>query len=146
MMSNNTPKIDRLEQSVSWVDLSVEPKRNLAELTFHGSVTIDLINGAFLKLIDHPDFKTNMNACYDYTEAIIETNMRDLEAHVQFVLQNLDIRGSNYRLALISNEALNSALLNVYKVKISKSTVEAELFATRKQAIQWLNCDTEILQ
>ena len=30
------------------------------------------------------------------------------------------------------------ALLNVYRVKISKSDAEAQLFAKKKQAMQWL--------
>lgn len=140
MMSNNLSNINRLEQTstASWVDLRLDPEQELAELTFTGSVTLDLINGAFLKLIDHPSFITNMSACYDYSDAIIEVNMPDIEAHSQFVMRNSTKRGSHYKLALISNETLNCALLNVYMVKISKSDVEAKLFANKKQASQWL--------
>ena len=144
-MSNRLSNINRLEQTstASRVDLRVDSSQALAVLTFSGSVTLDLINGAYLKLIDHPSFITNMNACYDYSDAIIEINMRDLEAHSQFVLRNLSIRGSHHKLAFVSNETLNSGILNVYKVKISKSDIEAKLFANKQQAIQWLTNITE---
>ena len=147
-MSSKLSNINRLEQksSSSRVDLSVDSDRCLAELTFTGSVTLDLINGAFLKLIDHPSFRTNMHACYDYSQAIIETSMRDVEAHLQFVLQNLSKRGSNYKLALVSCETLNTGILNVYKVRISKSTMEAKLFVTKKQALQWLTSNQHITE
>ena len=144
-MSENLRNINRLEQTstASWVDLHLDPVNGLAELKFSGKVTLDLINGSFLKLIDHPSFTTNMNACYDYSDAIIEVNMRDIEAHSQFVMQNLPKRGFNYKLAFVSNETLNNALLNVYILKISKSNVETKIFAKKKQASQWLAFITE---
>jgi len=134
---------EKSSQLVSRYEIIFDIKRGFAELSFHGSVDLELINTAFLGLMNHPSFRHNMNACYDYDKAIIETDMRDVEQHAQFVSQYLNERGSQYRLALVSNETLNSALLNVYRLLISKTEVEAEVFGSKKQALQWLT-NTEI--
>jgi len=84
-----------------------------------------------------------MNACYDYSNAIIETAIRDVERHAQFVAKYLDKRGRSYRLALVSDETLNSALLNVYCLQISKTQVEAEVFTSKPMALRWLSQESQ---
>ncbi len=83
-----------------------------------------------------------MNACYDFCEAIIETDMKELEQHAEFVSQHTHRRGTSYKLAMVTDETLNSALLNVYRLLISKTTIEAEVFGSKKQALHWLNQDS----
>ncbi|MDQ7048156.1 MAG: hypothetical protein Q9M92_00915 [Enterobacterales bacterium] len=119
-------------------DIDFDNELGIVFLKFENEVTLDSLNYSFIELINHPDFKHNMNACYDYSNAIIETAIRDVERHAQYVAKYLDKRGSSYRLALISDETLNSALLNVYRLLISKTEVEAEVFTSKPMAIRWL--------
>ncbi len=119
-------------------DIKIDTESGIAFLTFENEVTLDSINYAFIELINHPDFTFNMNACYDYSNAMIETAIRDVERHAQFVAKYLDKRGNSYRLALVSDETLNSALLNVYRLLISKTEVEAEVFTSKPMAVRWL--------
>ena len=79
-----------------------------------------------------------MNACYDYSHANSEVEMAAIQEHSQFVAKHLDLRGQNYKLALVSNDTLNNALLSVYKLLISKTSVEAEVFCDKAKAIRWL--------
>lgn len=122
-------------------NIEINNELGIAFLKFENVVTLDSINYAFIELINHPDFKHNMNACYDYSSAMIETAIRDVERHAQFVSKYLDKRGSSYRLALVSDETLNSALLNVYRLLISKTEVEAEVFTSKPMAVRWLQED-----
>lgn len=110
-----------------------------AELRFFGGVTLEIANNAFMQLLDHSLFRHNMHACYDFSEAIIETDMKELEQHAEFVSQHTHLRGTSYKLAMVTDETLNSALLNVYRLLISKTTIEAEVFGSKKQALHWLN-------
>ncbi len=119
--------------------LSIDKNRGYADFIFSDSVSLEVVNNAFLDLIKHPSFRHNMDACYDYSDAIIETTMQEVEKHAQFVGQYTDKRGGHYKLALVSNETLNSALLNVYKLLISKTSIEVEVFGSRRQALNWLN-------
>ena len=113
-----------------------------ADLRFFGCVTLEIANNAFKQLLDHSLFRHNMNACYDFCEAIIETDMKELEQHAEFVSQHTHRRGTSYKLAMVTDETLNSALLNVYRLLISKTTIEAEVFGSKKQALHWLNQDS----
>ena len=124
-------------------NLKLDVTSCFAEITFQGYITIELIRRAFLKLIEHPLFKKNMDVCYDYSKAIIETNICDVDAHSQFVFEYAESRGSSYKLAFVSNETLNSALLNIYKLKISKTNIDVKLFGSKKQAYIWLEKKVE---
>jgi len=121
---------------------SFEVKINLsgpyAELTFNGAVSKATLNDSFLHLIAHPEFKYNMNACCDYCNAYPEAEMADIEEHAQFVAKNLIKRGFNYKLALVANDTLNRALLAVYKLLISKTSVDVEVFSSKEKAVLWL--------
>ena len=112
-----------------------------ADLAFFGGVTLEIANDAFIELLEHRLFRHNMHACYDFTQAIIETDMKELEQHAEFVSHYTHQRGTTYKLAMVTDETLNSALLNVYRLLISKTTIEAEVFSRKKQALLWLNQD-----
>ncbi len=122
----------------SHFEIYIDKGAGYADLLFHGGVSLEVINESLLSLIGHPAFRHNMNACYDYSDAIIETTMRDVENHAHFVEEYTGKRGANYKLALVTNETLNAAILNVYKLRISKTSIEAEIFGTKKQALTWL--------
>ncbi|MBV1911820.1 MAG: hypothetical protein KUG78_21180 [Kangiellaceae bacterium] len=119
--------------------IKVDSQNDYAVIRFLGGVTLELANSAFLDLLDHRSFRQNMDACYDFTGAIIEMDMKELEQHAEFVAQHLHQRGSHYKLAMVTDETLNSALLSVYKLLISKTSVDAEVFGSTKQSLVWLN-------
>jgi predicted DNA binding protein len=112
--------------------------KNYASLSFFDEISKTSLDNSFLTLLNHPKFKRNMNACYDYSSAYSGLSMQEIEEHAHFVSQNLKLRGGNYKLALISNDTLNNALLSVYKLLIAKTSVEAEVFSHKTKAIEWL--------
>ncbi|MCW8998645.1 MAG: hypothetical protein OQK04_08015, partial [Kangiellaceae bacterium] len=87
---------------------------------------------------EHPDFFYNINALYDYSDAQPDIEMSDIEEHSHFVAEHLYLRGKDYKLAMVATDTLSHALLQVYKLLISKTPVEAEVFNRRKDAILWL--------
>ncbi|MGX5174804.1 hypothetical protein ACUR5C_12350 [Aliikangiella sp. IMCC44653] len=108
------------------------------DIAFDGGVSVSLLNQVFMELIAHSQFKYNLNACYDYSNAYPDISMPEIEEHASLVQQNLHLRGSTYKLALVATDTLASALLSVYKLRISKTSVEAEVFSSKKSAITWL--------
>ncbi len=120
----------------------IDKKSEYADLRFTGGVTLAIANQAFSDLLSHKLFKCNIPAIYDFSGAIIETDMKELEQHAAFISQHIQRRGTHYKLAMVSSETLNSALLNVYRLLISKTTIEAEVFASKKQALHWLLQDS----
>jgi len=98
----------------SFVDILIAKNNPFAEVTFRGAVTREILDESFFGLLEHPDFKFNMNACYDYSDAFSELEMAGIQEHSQFVSAHLEQRGNHYKLALVSNDTLNHALLSVY--------------------------------
>jgi|GEM_PF-2175160 len=127
------------EEISTQVNLSIGENSQFAELTFNGSVSRKLMDDSFFLLIDHPNFKRNMNAYYDFSDVFIELEMSEIQQHAQFVASRLNIRGGSYKLALISNDTLNYALLEIYKLLISNTSVKAKIFHSVKQARLWLS-------
>jgi hypothetical protein len=127
------------KQGESQFEIEILEDTSFAEVIFYGSVTLELLNQSFMSLLKSPFFIHNMNACYNFCDATIETDMKNLEEHAQFVSENLETRGLTYQLALVSNETINRAFLSIYKLLISKTQVDAEVFSTKKQAELWLD-------
>ncbi|WP_196140974.1 hypothetical protein [Aliikangiella sp. G2MR2-5] len=132
MDANQAEELDRL------VQVKVDKDRGFAEITFEGGITRKHLDHSFSLLINDPDFKKNMNALYDYSRAYSDLEMPEIEEHAQFVVEHLNLRGTNYKLALVASDTLNIALLEVYKLLISKTSVEAEVFHNIAAARRWL--------
>jgi hypothetical protein len=109
-----------------------------AEITFKGGITREVLDDSFRALIKESHFKFNMNAVYDYSDAYSDIDMPAIQEHSQFVADHLELRGRDYKLALVASDTLTNALLSVYKLLISKTSVEAEVFSTKANAIRWL--------
>ena len=122
----------------SQFEINITEDTSFAEVVFYGSVTLEILNQSFLSLLKSPAFIHNMNVCCNFCDAIIETDMQDIEYHSQFVAKHLKQRGLTYQLALVSNETLNSAFLGIYKLLISKTQVDVETFSSIPQAKLWL--------
>lgn len=120
------------------VSLAINKKQFYADIALHGKVTRKLLNNIFLDLMEHPDFQHDINACYDYTQAYAGLEMVEIEEHAEFVAQYRDKRGMSYKLALISNDDLTAALLNIYKLMLASTSVEVEVFNQRQAAIDWI--------
>ena len=125
-------------QITSRFEIDIKEEASFAEIVFYGSVTLEILNQSFMDLLQSPGFIHNMDVCCNFCNAIIETDMHDIETHAQFVGKHLKQRGFTYQLALVSNETLNSAFLSIYKLLISKTQVDAETFTTQSQAEIWL--------
>lgn len=131
--------ISKHEELTSSVDIRLNQNGSYFELTFRGDVTLDCLNSSFIRLIEHPQFIYNVDACYDYRLAHPDLEMSEIEEHAQFVAQYLTKRGRDYKLAMVADDTLNTALLSVYKLLISKTPVEAEVFSSKISAIRWLS-------
>jgi len=131
-------EIDQEKKATSSFEINISQGKTFAEIIFHGAVTLEILNQSFLDLLNHPHFVQNINACNNFCDAVIETDMQNIEKHAQFVSQYLAKRGFSYQLALVSDETLNNAFLSIYKLLISKTEVYAEVFSSPKQALLWL--------
>lgn len=130
--------VSRQEDLFSSVDIRYNESGRFFDLTFRGGVTLEILNNSFIRLIEHPQFFYNVNACYNYSKAYPEIEMPGIEEHAHFVSKHLGMRGQSYKLAMIAEDTLNIALLSVYKLLISKTPVEAEVFARKTKAVRWL--------
>lgn len=122
----------------SAVDLRFHTKSNYVEMSYRGAITVSSLNKGFENLVRHPSFVFNMNTLADFSDAYPEIEMPGIEAHAQFVQERLPIRGSTYKLAMVTNDTLGTALLSIYKLLMARTSVEVEVFSRKLQAIRWL--------
>lgn len=120
------------------VSISIYKTSDYADIVFYGNVSRKLLDHTFIQLIEDPEFHYNLNAIYDYTDAFTDMEMSTIEEHAQFVAHNLHKRGKTYKLALVASDTLSVALLEVYKLLISKTSVEAEVFTSKRRAVNWI--------
>lgn len=120
------------------VSIKIRSEEGFADIAFNGPITRKLLDDTFLSLIDSPGFRHNMNAIYNYCNAYSELEMSEIQEHAQFVSHHLGKRGNAYRLALVASDTLNIALLEVYKLLVSKTSVEVEVFSKHSKAIDWI--------
>ena len=127
-----------LAHSEGYVKLVVNAAQHYADLRFFGPITRELLDQTFLELIKSKDFKVNFNAVYNYCDAYSDLEMSEIQEHAQFVGHHLGARGNSYKLALVANDTLNMALLEVYKLLVSKTSVEVEVFSEHQRAVDWI--------
>ena len=130
--------IHNLSANEGSFNIHIDKNRHYAHVTFDGEIGMEIINNAYMELILNPLFSHNMNVCNDYSKAFLLVSIQEIEKHSNFVAQYADQRGSTYKLALVSNETISTAFLNMYRVLISKSKVDCEQFSRAKSALRWL--------
>lgn len=119
-------------------EIKINRDRQFAHIVFEGEIDMVAINNAYLALMDHPLFKHNMSVCNDYSHAIMIVSVQELQEHANVVAQYAKQRGNTYKLAMVSNETFSSAFLGLYKVRISETKVDSEIFGSTKSALRWL--------
>ncbi|TQV74989.1 hypothetical protein FLL45_08585 [Aliikangiella marina] len=122
----------------SAVDIKFDKQANYADMSYRGAITLTCLNDSFEKLVKHPQFDFNMNTLADFTDAYPEIEMPGIESHAQFVQERLSVRGSTYKLAMVTNDTLGTALLSVYKLLMARTSIEIEVFSRKVQAVRWL--------
>jgi len=105
---------------------------------FYDDITIGKLQEAINELHTRQNYQKNMSLCYDFSAAIINISMKEIEQHAERVMRFIDKGGDDHKLALVSNESLACALLNYYRLLTSKSSVDVEVFSTCRQANIWL--------
>ena len=118
--------------------IRINRDRHFAHILFEGEVDMVAINNAYMALMDHSLFIHNMNVCNDYTDAILMVSVPELQEHASVVAQYAKQRGNTYKLAMVLNETFSSAFLGMYKVRISETKVDTEVFGSTKSALRWL--------
>jgi hypothetical protein len=118
--------------------LTIIKRHAYANIDFTGTIDRDILERAFKGLVSARNFRSNLNACYDFTGSIIELDVKDIEGHASFIAGQFRNRGSIYQLALISDDTLNTALLSIFQMHLSKTKIDVEIFSTVGQAERWL--------
>jgi hypothetical protein len=118
--------------------ITIVKRPRFAKIEFFGAVTLSSFERAFTDLVKNNDFRANLNACYDFSGAIIELDIMDIENHANYIAEQFRERGSIYQLALVSDDTFNTALLNIFQIHLSKTSIEVEVFGSTRQAEIWL--------
>ena len=119
-------------------EVSFNESGEFIELNYSHGITAESLNDAYIKLLEHPNFVYNINACYDFLDAYPDMEMSDIEEHALFVSRLHQQRGNDYKVALVTSDPLTTALLKAFNLLTTKNNLKAKLFNDKDRAKRWL--------
>lgn len=114
------------------------PEDGYVLVEMKGDISLKDLIDCFSSLVRHPSFVFNMSACYDFTKAFGEVNMKSKDLFSQFSIAMEEKRGDSYYLALVHSDPLTKASLELYKLSFARRKVDIEIFSSRATAIEWV--------
>ncbi|MET1256214.1 hypothetical protein [Aliikangiella maris] len=127
-----------LTNDLSYATLHFNRSGGFIDVIFHGGISLKLLYETFNQIVAHPNFQFNINVCYDFSRAYPEIGLTEISQVIHFLKHNQDLRGADYKQALVAQDTLNTALLSIYKAQMSQSPVDIEVFSKKTAAIRWL--------
>ena len=129
---------DDRSDSESYYDISIDQSKNCVLLRLYGHIGLRDLVAAFSDTIKHPEFKINMNACYDMSKAIIDVDLKETEVFFHFASGLREQRGECYKLAFVYSDEMAKMLVNIYQLFLARTDIEVYSTASVSDAIKWL--------
>ncbi|WP_444995175.1 hypothetical protein [Aliikangiella sp. IMCC44359] len=119
-------------------DIQIDFDKKYAYLSFFGTVCLKELVDSFSSLIRHPKFEKNMASCFDFTHSIVELTLNQTEIFYHFVNGLRETRGNSYRLAAVCGDEMTKMLVQFYRLYLSRSEVDIQIFEQKVTAKNWL--------
>ncbi|MBV1911819.1 MAG: hypothetical protein KUG78_21175 [Kangiellaceae bacterium] len=115
-----------------------DAKHGIMVTQFYGEIYLKDIIDSLSTVIRHREFVVNMSACYDFTHATIDIDISTTEIVFHFLTGLADKRGTQYQMALVYADEMTKAIFDFYRLTLSRTDVDVELFKNRATAIDWI--------
>jgi hypothetical protein len=115
------------------------PDRNLIVHRIHGEFTTKLFRATLNEELNHPEFRPAMNGLWDLTHAdASKVTADDIQAMVRHMRQNIQRRGSGYRVAIVAPDDLAFGLSRMYETQTANLDREIRVVRDEATAEAWL--------
>ena len=117
---------------------TIEAEHNLIVHRCEGKLSVKDFVDAFDTVMQLEGYQTGMNVLWDVRLMTIKThfeNVQQLVSHVSFERKS---RGTGYRLAVISNSAMQKMMASIFKALASPLSFTISMFSNEADARSWL--------
>lgn len=119
------------------MELSVDKKRGIARIVFSGPITPGCVIDAVNRMLDHPDFVTDMPSLWDYRDCNVgEFTAEDLRRIGEFAHQTVE-RNNSARIAIVVNGDLQYGLTRMFVMMNEITHLEFVPFRDYDAAERW---------
>ena len=122
-------------------EVEIDVEHNFGLVSFAGVVHLKELVDSYSSFIRHPQFKKNMNCCYDFANALVEINLNETEIFYHFTAGLKEKRGDGYKLAFVYGDEMTKMLSQFYRLFLSRTQIELQLYDHSDEAISWLKED-----
>lgn len=122
-------------------EVEVDVEYDYALVSFVGVVHLKELVDSYSSFIRHPQFRKNMNCCYDFSNALVEINLNETEIFYHFSSGLREKRGEEYKLAFVYGDEMTKMLSQFYRLFLSRTHIELQLFDQSESAVSWLKED-----
>ena len=130
---------DNLAPKQQSFEISFVPDHGFMKVDFYGDIHFKDIIDSLSAVIRHNEFRFNMPACYDFTNALVDIDINMIEIIYHFLVGLSDKRGNQYPLALVYSDEMTKTLFNFYRLFFSRSKIDIESFKNKDTALEWIS-------
>jgi len=129
---------EHVSESLSSYKISYVSEDSYMYIEYFGDMKLKQLIDSFSEVIRHENFITDMPACYDFSNAMMDINIPSTEIIYHFVEGLSSKRGNDYQLAFVYADEMTKALCNFYRLFYSRKNIDVETFKNKETAIEWI--------
>lgn len=117
----------------------IDVENNLIRKTHFGVITVDEEIAALDNILSDPDCRKGMNTVCDFTEAIVEWSLSEIDqfrAYIGKIKRN--VGNCKWAIVFPGGKSAATAKMFVAMHKAMEDTIEVELFKNPEAALSWI--------
>lgn len=114
------------------------PEKNYVEVAFTGDMTFEIMQTAFVSLINHPEFVKNINVILNFSGSGQMVSQADMVKFFSFQEDYESRRGEDYRVAVLCNDKKDFAQLKILADYTRAMPYEVMVFLDKAEALKWI--------
>ena len=123
--------------------MNIDPESGLINISVEGAVTRDGMRDALHGMINDPGFQRNANSIWNFLEASIDAEIRIATLYdlISFLQRNRDIRGSGYKVAVVTRTGADIGIVKMFSMIVSWKALpfKLKIFDEMVSAQEWVN-------
>lgn len=119
--------------------ISIYPDENHIVVTMTGIVSLEKAIETLQAVHEHPGFNPKLQRLYDFSEAIVNWGVEDINALIHSIKTKLGNSQPNLKIAFVNSDSTEKALLSLF-TSLAKTNLERNygVFNTLAEAKEWI--------
>jgi len=127
------------------IEVEIRKAEQVVVIRILGQATAEELAVEYAKIFDDPEFKTNMSALWEVSGLnLTRVPIHEIRALPGLIGRFSEHRGSNYRVALVTNRTADFHLIRIYSALLKLiGSFRMKVFDNTNDALAWLAANKE---